>query len=175
LGGLVSLAGGCIIDELREDEVGDAEACEAAVRWPHAYGDREDILFDLINDTRARGGMCGEATRNPVSAVAMSPELRCAARIHATDLSERGRLSHEGSDGSTTLGRVDRAGYLGLPKHEVLGADFDDPELLLDAWLANPAHCEAIFDPKIDEIGIGHAETFDGDATAWVLLTGQER
>jgi uncharacterized protein YkwD len=165
----------CIIDELREDDVGDAEACEAAMRWPRPYAEREDILFELINDTRARGGECGGAGRNPVADVELSPELRCAARVHATDLSEHGTLSHDGSDGSTTLTRVDRAEYLGLPRSEVLAADFDDPQAVLDAWLSNPAHCDALFEAQIDEIGIGYAETFRGDTSAWVLLTGQQR
>lgn len=166
---------GCIIDELREDEVGEAPACEAASRWPRPYAQREDILFELINEQRARGGQCDGAERNPVAEVELSPALRCAARVHSTDLSQRGALSHDGSDGSTTLTRVDRAEYDGLPRHEVMAADFDDPQAVLNAWLDNPAHCEAVFEAQIDEIGIGHAQTFRGGASAWVLLTGQQR
>jgi uncharacterized protein YkwD len=166
---------GCIIDVLREDPVGEAAACEAARRWPRAYAEREDELLDLVNEVRAGGGTCGEALQNPVPDLELSPELRCAARVHATDLAESGGLEHEGSDGSTTLSRVDRAQYDGIPKHELLAADFLDPQAVLAAWLGDPSHCEPLFDPTIDAFGVGHAMSANEDAAAWVLLTGENR
>jgi uncharacterized protein YkwD len=165
----------CVIDEVGDDEVGEALACEAARRWPRAYAAEEDRLLELVNDQRSRGGECDGVTRNPVADVETSPELRCAARLHATDLSLGTTLGHEGSDGSTTLTRVGRADYPGLVRHELLASDFEDAAPVLHAWLGSPPHCNAIFDRRIVEIGIGHSATIDGDSTAWVVLTGEPR
>lgn len=172
LGLLAGSVPGCVIDELREDEVGDAEACEAALRWPRGFGDREDELVALVNDVRDRGAVCAEVAKNPVPPLEVAGPLRCAARIHATDLAEGARLSHEGSDGLGTQSRVDRAGYEGLVRHEVMAADFTAPAEVLDAWLQSTAHCNALLDPGVTQMGVGHAQSFEGDAAAWVLLTG---
>ncbi len=163
----------CVIDELEESEVGDADYCRAAQRWPHAFADREDVLLYEVNRARGRGGMCGDSVMNPVEALTIAPALHCAARVHAVDLSRKGTLTHEGSDGSTTLSRVDDAQYPGVALHEVLAADYRDPQLVLEAWLASGEHCRAIYSASADELGIGYAQSDSGDATAWVLLTAQ--
>jgi uncharacterized protein YkwD len=84
-------------------------------------------------------------------------------------------VTHAGRGDSTTLSRIDRAAYPGVPRHEMIAADFDDAVATLDAWLRSKDHCDAIFDAKIDEVGIGHAMTLRGDAAGWVLLTGEIR
>lgn len=173
--GAAVLLPGCVIDVVGEDDVGDAPGCEAARRWPHVYADREEILLDLVNDARVVGGMCGEQRVSPVPAVAMAPALRCAARVHAVDIADSEMLSHTGTDGSSQFDRIDRAQYPDIPKAELLAADFTDPAEVLEAWLGDPVSCDALFDTRIGEIGIGHAENEDGDATGWVLWTGEIR
>jgi uncharacterized protein YkwD len=167
--------GGCVIDVLREDDVGEARRCEAAQFWPREFAEREDTLLELVNDTRLEGGMCGDAVRNPVDAVALSPALKCAARLHAVDIATTGDLGHRGSNGTDTQARVDAAGYENIPSAELLAADFVDPQDALDAWLASPEHCEEIFRARSDEMGIGYGENEDGDATAWVIVFGELR
>ncbi len=176
-GALAALLGtsSCVIDELRDDDVGDAPACEAARRWPETFGAREDVLFEEIVELRRRGGTCGDAKLNPLPTIEISPELRCAARLHATHLAEAGTLSHEGRDGSSPLHRVTLAGYDGVPIHELLAGDFDDPLEVLQAWRDHPETCRVFHDSRVDEVGIGHAESASGDAAAWVLLTGERR
>ena len=172
---LVIPLAGCVIDVVRQDDVGDAERCEAAEFWPHAFADREDALFELINDARGMGGMCGEEAKNPVTQVALAPALRCAARLHAVDLATMQQLSHEGSDGSGTVDRVDAALYEDVPTAELLAADFTDAELALEAWLDSPEHCQEIHRARTDEIGVGYGENEDGSATGWVVLFGELR
>jgi uncharacterized protein YkwD len=173
---LVVAAPGCVIDELREDDVGDAPMCAAAQAWPSDYAELEDALFDAIGDVREVGGVCGEEPSDPVARLLSSPELRCAARIHATDLAATlGELQHQGSDGSSPLSRANLAGYPGIVRHELLAADFVDAEAVLATWLASGPHCTALFDKGIAEGAIGHSRDHDGGRTAWVLLTGELR
>lgn len=173
--GAAVLLAGCVIDVVGEDEVGDAPGCEAARRWPHVYADREEVLFDLVNDARAVGGMCGDQAESPVPGLDLAPALRCAARVHAVDLADNEMLSHTGSDGSSQFDRIDRAQYPEIPKAELLAADFTDPAEVLEAWLDDPVSCAVLYDTRITEVGIGHAENADGDATGWVLWTGETR
>lgn len=165
----------CVIDELRDDDVGDAPACQATARWQHDWGDREDALLDAVNAVRATGAMCGDRTRDPVPALELAPALRCASRLHAVDQAYGGTLSHDGNDGSTTLSRVDTAQYDGVPSHELLAGDFLDAEAVVDAWLQSPAECDALLDTRAAELGPGFARSEDGSATAWVLLIGELR
>ncbi len=112
---------------------------------------------------------------NPVPDLVLAPPLRCAARRHAVDQAESGELGHQGSDGSSTLSRVDLAQYDDVPVHELLAGDFTDPERVVEAWLGSTVECEAIFDTRIDEFGLGYARSPSGGTTAWVLLTGEFR
>ena len=175
------LASSCVIDEVREDEVGDAPACRATALWSHDWGSREDELLDAINDARATGAQCGDRMRDPVPDLELAPELRCAARRHAVDQAETvaqngaGTLSHDGSDGSSTLSRVDLAQYPGVPSHELLAGDFLDAQAVVDAWLESPAECEALLSSTAAEFGPGFARSQGGGVTAWVLLIGELR
>jgi uncharacterized protein YkwD len=170
-----ALMAGCVIDVLREDEVGESPRCEAAHFWPREFAEREDTLLELLNDIRLEGGMCGATLQNPVDAVALSPELKCAARLHAVDIATTGTLGHRGSDGSDTQARVDAALYDNIPSAELLAADFTDPERVLEAWAESPEHCEEVFRARSDEVGIGYGENEDGDAAAWVVVFGELR
>ncbi len=166
----------CVIDEIREDEVGDAPACGAAALWTRDWGSREDALLGAINNVRATGAMCGDRMRNPVPALELSPALRCAARLHAADQADDGAmLSHVGNDGSSTLSRVDLAQYDGVPSHELLAGDFLEAQDVLEAWLDSPAECEALLSSTAAEFGPGFARGQDGDVTTWVLVIGELR
>jgi uncharacterized protein YkwD len=169
------ILGGCVIDVLREDDVGESQRCEAAHFWPREFAEREDTLLELVNDTRLEGGMCGGVVRNPADAIVLSPALRCAARLHAVDVATTGELDHRGSDGTDTQARVDAALYENIPTAELLAADFVDPQEALDTWKGSPEHCNEIFRARTDEIGIGYGENENGDATAWVIVFGELR
>jgi len=172
---MVVLCVACQIDALREDEVGDAEACEVAHVWSRELAGLEDDLVERVDRLRAQGGTCGEVPTNAVPALELQPTLRCAARMHAADQVSSGDLSHEGSDGSTTLNRLFLAEYRGIPLTELLAADFDEDAAVLRAWVGSPAHCEALFDASATDVGVGLAEDLGTRGKVWVLLTGRER
>jgi uncharacterized protein YkwD len=169
------LTSGCVIDVLREDEVGDSVRCEAAQLWPYEFAEREDAMLELVNDTRSEGGTCGDTVANPVDLVDLSPALKCAARLHAVDIATTGKLGHTGSDGTDTQARADAALYENIPGAELVAADFVDPQDALDAWQGSPEHCNEIFKARSDEIGIGYGENEHGDRSAWVIVFGELR
>ena len=175
LGFALLLCSGCVIDELRDDDVGEAPSCDAVSRWAHDWASREDELLDAVNAVRGRGATCGDRTRDPVPGLEIAPALRCAARRHAVDQAYAGTLAHEGNDGSTTLSRVDLAEYDGVPTHELLAGDFLNADAVVEAWLASANECNALLDSSATELGLGFARSEDGGETAWVLLVGEPR
>jgi uncharacterized protein YkwD len=166
---------GCTDDPTVEDDVGDAEYCESVGKWTREASTAEDALLDAVNEARRQGGMCGEEFMPPSSPLELSPELRCASRVHARDLSASGTVSHEGSDGSTTLERIGLAGYADFPRHELLAGDFVDAREVAAAWLDEPANCVALLDSFIVHAGPGAHENSAGDNIAWVFTTGELR
>ena len=165
----------CVIDEVRGDDVGEAPGCRATAAWPYDWGAREDELLVAINDARAVGARCGDSDRPPVPDLELAPALRCAARLHAVDQAYAGTLSHDGANGSSTLSRVDLAQYDGVPTHQLLAADYLDPEAVVEAWLGSPDACDGLLDASAAEFGPGFARSQDGGNTAWVLLIGELR
>lgn len=157
------------------NDVGLAEPCEAVARWSASAADREIALLDAVNRARAVGGTCGETRMLPSGPLALRPELRCAARIHAEDLADTDRSGHDGSDGSRSTGRTTEAGYTGVPRHEVIARDQASASAALAAWLDSENHCLAVLDERLDEAGVGVSDAPPDPQTAWVLLTGESR
>jgi uncharacterized protein YkwD len=166
---------GCVIDELREDEVGDAPWCDGTRRWPRHYGELEDELLDALNAVRVRSGLCDDVMQPPAGTVEPQPELRCAARRHATFLAMEDAVGHQGRDGTMPEERVGHAGYEGLVLHELIARDYIEAQDVLAAWLENPTHCQSLYRRRIEHVGIGHSRNATGDTTAWVMVTGSER
>jgi uncharacterized protein YkwD len=108
----------------------------------------------------------------PVLELELVPELKCAARLRASELLGDGPGDGDPRD---IFEHLIRAGYTGLPRHEITAFDFVDVEAVLEAWLASPTHCAAIVDRAIDEFGAGHARSARGDEVVWVLATGEHR
>lgn len=174
---LLALApiGGCVIDELTEDEVGDEPYCEGAHRWPNDYAARENDLLDEIADLRRSGTTCDDRRWDPVTPLELVPELHCASRLHATDLATHDSVGPEGSDGGTPFSRANRSGYAGIPRYELSAANYEHAEAVLEAWLADPTHCAALLDRRVRHIGVGHSQSAKGDAIAWVVDLGEPR
>ncbi|MCA9710016.1 MAG: CAP domain-containing protein [Myxococcales bacterium] len=172
---LSSLA--CGIDPLTAADLGDAPLCAGVDIWPTVSADGEEALLDEIDDLRRAGAKCGMEMITGVGPLELSPALQCAARLHAGDLIRHPELEvdHEGSDGSSALARANAAGYDGIARQELLAGDFVEASALVDAWLHNAAHCRAILDADLDHLGVGRAQTREGDRIVWVVVTGQER
>lgn len=163
-----------MLDGLDDADVGDEPFCAGASPWPEDDARHERAVITLLDGVRRSGLECDGERRNPVAAVVPSPALHCAARLQATWVAYHG-ITHDGDEGSTPLSRANLAGYDGLPRFELLARNQPDANAVLDAWLADPAHCAALLDRDAAEIGVGHSHTERGDASGWVLVLGEPR
>lgn len=168
---------GCGLDPLVDAELGDAPRCAEVDRWPTASANAEDELLDAIEALRQSGAECGDETLAGVGPLEPMPALHCAARLHAGDLIRHPALpvDHDGSNGSSALGRVNAAGYDGITRQELLAGDYANADALIEAWRASPSHCRAVLDADLDHVGVAQAQTRAGDRVVWVVVTGQER
>jgi len=168
---------GCGLDELVDDDVGLAPRCDEVDRWPASSEEAEQALLDALDDLRLTGAECGDEVVDGAGPLEPQPSLHCAARLHAGDLIRHPELpvDHEGSDGSSALGRANAAGYDGIARQELLAGDFITAEGLVAAWLEDPGHCRAVLDGSIDHVGVAQAQTRAGDRIVWVVVTGEER
>ena len=170
---------GCGLADLEPSEVGESRACVSASQWPSDLVVLEDELRLAIADVRDEGRLCPDddpdAMPQGVVELMDVPELRCAARVHATDQARAGTLVHEGFGGSTPFSRVNVAGYDGIVRHELLAANIVDPLEVLETWLAEQQHCAALVDKNLDHIGIGLSQDDGEGRLVWVVVTGQIR
>ncbi len=124
-----------------------------------------DIQFrhlDTVNAVRQANGL---------GPVALSAELNAAAKTHALDVSRQNRPWHFGSDGSSPLDRVVRAGYSGGFVSENLSETFEDDLLTLQAWIDEPLTREAILSPDAKFVGFSWHQEESGKLW-WVQLLG---
>jgi uncharacterized protein YkwD len=115
-------------------------------------------ILTLVNAARAAGHRCGSKYYAPVAPLAFNASLTDAALVHSRDMAKYAEFDHRGHDGSTPTLRVQRAGY---GSYRIIGENIAagamTPTEVTRGWLASPAHCENIMDPRFSEIGIAFA------------------
>lgn len=157
------------------DELGDAQRCAYFVKTEASWSALEVDMVATISARRGEGGSCGEQVMSPNAiAVALSPELRCAAREQSRVLAHNRRLDHVGSEDRELVERFYDAGYEGIPRAELLHRFEWDPEQVVDAWLGDPESCRALLDREVDEIGVG-LFALRGSKPYWVVTLGTRR
>ena len=117
----------------------------------------DDRVLQLINDARRQGRRCGSKRFPATTPLQRDAALDRAASAHARDMAARGRLGHEGSDGSKPADRVTRAGYSWKAVAENIAAGQSTAEEAVRTWLESPGHCENLMSPRYSETGIAHA------------------
>jgi uncharacterized protein YkwD len=88
--------------------------------------------------------------------------IAAAAAAHSADQAARNTMSHTGSDGSNAGQRLTRQGVTWSSWGENVGAGFNDPATLLQAWLASPTHRPTVLSSTYTRIGVGVAAATDG-------------
>ncbi|MCC7461736.1 MAG: CAP domain-containing protein [Gammaproteobacteria bacterium] len=111
-------------------------------------------VLALINTARAAPRQCGVRTFAAAAPLAWSAMLAAAAQGHAVDMERRDQLDHTGSDGSTPLQRVLRAGYVARTAGENIARNQESAEEVVRAWLTSPHHCANLMDPRFRELGL---------------------
>jgi uncharacterized protein YkwD len=87
--------------------------------------------------------------------------LEAAARVQARDMAETGKMSHEGSDGSTPAQRIERQGYKGRRIGENVAEGQGSVADVMKVWRNSPPHRENILG-DFSEIGAARALARDG-------------
>ncbi|MDH5676083.1 MAG: CAP domain-containing protein [Myxococcales bacterium] len=138
-------------------EVPATDHCAAVADWDPAWAEFEEEVLRLTNEARAAGATCGElGPFEPAGPLVMSPELRCAARLHSQDMGQQGYFDHDSPDGRTPFDRMSAAGYSGGGGGENIAMGQPTPADVVAGWMDSPGHCSNIMQPGFTEIGIGY-------------------
>ncbi len=154
----------------------DGEYCNEAASWPEAWATLETRVLNLVDDQRRLGADCGEEGSFPPTApLVMSGALRCAARAHAMDMSERDFFDHVNPDGDGPVERIERAGYVWSAAGENIAAGAPTPEMVMMLWMASDGHCTNIMSDAYTDIGVGYYEGDSQYSPAWTQVFGAPR
>lgn len=118
--------------------------------------------LDSVNSLRQAAG---------VAPLQLSQPLTSAASIHSRDMARQNRPWHFGSDGSSPLDRVRRAGYGGAFLGETISESYETELQTLAAWMEVPDQRAVILDPLAREMGIAWHQEPSGKIW-WTLVTG---
>lgn len=119
-------------------------------------------MQDGINTMRAQSGL---------SPLTNSLELASAAATHAQDMSFQQRPWHWGSDGSSPMLRVQRAGYSGALTGELISETFETEIETVNAWMTEPETRQVILDPRATDLGVGWHQDENGKLW-WAVVLG---
>ncbi len=119
-------------------------------------------MLDSVNALR-------EAAGRPT--VQLNPQLTAAAATHSRDMSVQNRPWHFGSDGSSPLDRVARAGFTGTMIGETISETYESELQTLTAWMELPATRSVIMDPKARTMGFSWFQESNGKIW-WTLVMG---
>jgi uncharacterized protein YkwD len=146
----------------------DPEECAEVSNWDPDDDDAERDLFGALNFARDQGIIaCGampgmETPRDPVEAVAFNPALRCAARLHSRDMSERNYFGHVTPEQMGPEDRMRQAGAVFRAASETIARSSLPPDqpvdhfaVLMDLFSTGGSECENLRDERFDWVGIG--------------------
>lgn len=128
-------------------------------------GDEDAVSFrllDAINTLRSARAL------PPIS---FDARLKAAAATHARDMSVQNRPWHFGSDGSSPLVRIQRAGYSGRLVGELISETYETELETLAAWMAQPDTRNVILDPGARFAGFSWFQETGGKLW-WTLVLG---
>lgn len=109
-------------------------------------------VFDLVNAERTRRGL---------APMRYDARLGQAAQRHSEDQAARRRMSHTGSDGSSTADRISRTGYVWRAWAENVASGQSSPDAVMNSWMNSSGHRRNILSSHT-QIGVGRAVASDG-------------
>lgn len=119
-------------------------------------------VLDSVNALRAANG---------VGALELNAQLNAAAATHSRDMSVQNRPWHFGSDGSSPLERVRRAGYPGIMMGENISETYETELETLSAWMELKDTRDVILAPGATDLGFSYFQEPSGKIW-WTLVTG---
>lgn len=115
-----------------------------------------------INTLRASQGL---------GPLAMNPQLSAAAQAHATDMARQNRAWAWGSDGSSPLDRVRRAGYGGPLVGQNISETYETEIQTLQAWMNQRDTRDVIMSQQASQMGFAWLQEQSGKIW-WTLVIG---
>jgi len=119
-------------------------------------------MLDSVNALRQAAG---------VSQLTLNAQLNAAAATHSRDMSVQNRPWHFGSDGSSPIERVQRAGYSLTMLGENISETYETELQTLAAWMEVPDTRAVIVDPKGRDLGFAWHQEANGKIW-WTLIVG---
>lgn len=128
-------------------------------------GDKDRIQFSMLDSVNALRAERG------VAPLQFDAALNAAAATHARDMARQNRPWHFGSDGSSPIDRVARAGFDGRMLGENISETYETELETLAAWMEDPATRVVILEPRARRIGFDWFQESNGKIW-WTLVTG---
>lgn len=119
-------------------------------------------MLDSVNALRSASG---------IAAVELDPNLVAAAATHSRDMSIQNRPWHFGSDGSSPIQRVARAGYAGTLVGEAISETYETELETLGAWMEETGSRQVILDATARHMGFAWHQESNGKIW-WTLVMG---
>ncbi len=119
-------------------------------------------MLDSVNSLRAASG---------AGPIQLNSQLNAAAATHSRDMSVQNRPWHFGSDGSSPIDRVIRAGYTGTMLGETISETYETELETLAAWMAEPGTREVILERRAANMGFAWFQEKNGKIW-WTLIMG---
>ncbi|MFK7876916.1 MAG: CAP domain-containing protein [Paracoccaceae bacterium] len=124
-----------------------------------------DVQFRMLDSVNALRQAAG------VGPLQFNAQLNAAAATHARDMSNQNRPWHFGSDGSSPIDRVQRAGFFGRLIGENISETFETELETLGAWMDQPDTRRVILAPEARSLGFSWFQEPNGKIW-WTLVTG---
>ncbi|HWP05656.1 MAG TPA: CAP domain-containing protein [Polyangiaceae bacterium] len=143
------------------DDVPSTGACADVASWDDDAANTEQELLRFLNFARDSGSRCGSDPHDAVTELVMQPELRCAARLHSKDMSERNFFDHVNPDGEGPEERMRAAGYVfAVSGESIERLRVNDPmgdryQALSDLLSSGGPDCQSLLDERFDAVGVG--------------------
>jgi len=119
-------------------------------------------MLDSVNSLRAASG---------AGPVQLNSQLKAAAATHSRDMSTQNRPWHFGSDGSSPIDRVQRAGYTGAMLGETISETYETELETLAAWMEEPGTRNVLLDKRAVNMGFAWYQEKSGKIW-WTLIMG---
>jgi len=119
-------------------------------------------MLDSVNSLRAASG---------AGPVELNAQLNAAAATHSRDMSNQNRPWHFGSDGSSPIDRVQRAGYPGPMLGEAISETYETELETLAAWMEQPGTRDVLLEKRATNMGFSWFQESNGKIW-WTLIMG---
>ena len=128
-------------------------------------GDTSKVQYRMLDSVNALRTAAG------ATPVKLDARLTAASATHSRDMSVQNRPWHFGSDGSSPLDRVQRAGYDRSMRGENISETYETELETLAAWMEEPGTRAVILEKNATDMGFAWFQEPNGKIW-WTLIMG---